>query len=245
MRKTSILKLCAVLTAFTVLSPAVVRADSAEETRIIQEMEGSQLTIERNICATKYAACVEETRIAKQYLGSVETLAKVNPLFAGQIEPAKARVAKAEEAEEKAKKALDAAMKATEVAQESVTIPVNKVQKLAVIDKDGIEQATFSVQSTGIPKDPAASLIISDLPASYLNYAEYGVIARYYTTEKLTETTEKSETAGKSTGTVTVTGEIPDGGYADQVAVEIFVEPNHSLVFLWNDDGNLRVTDRE
>ncbi|MCR4654775.1 MAG: hypothetical protein K5770_00870 [Lachnospiraceae bacterium] len=245
MKKSIILKLCILAAAFTLFPAVSIRADQAENARIEKELEGSGITLERNYRLARYSACVEETRIAKQYLGSLETLAKANPLYEGMIEAAKARVTQAEEAEEKAREALQTAMDISIAARDSQVISVNEKQIFKVIDKDGIMRGSFSAQTTGVPKDPGAALIISDLPSAYTDYEGYGIVARYYDMENLTETTEKSTTAGRTTGTITVTGEIPDGGYADQVAVEIFVGEGHTVLFLWNEDGELKVTDRD
>ncbi len=246
MKKISALKVCAaVLTAVTMLSAACVKADPLEDARIQKELSGSEITFERNYRAAKYAACVEETRIAREYLGSLETLAGVNPLYAGYTEAAKERLKRAEEAEKTARAALETALSISEASRQSADITGSKKQCIGVIDKNGILKESFYVETTGKPSDPSAALKITGFPQSYLNYAGYSIVARYYTNESLKEVNEISNTAGKRTGNITVTGEKPEGGYADQVAVEIFVEDNHSLIFLWDEGGNLRVTDKD
>ena len=246
MKKISALKVCAaVLAAVTMLSAVDVKADPAEDARIQKEMSGAQLTAERNYRAAKYAACVEESRIAAQYLGSLETLAGANPLYAGYIEAARQRLAAAKEAEKTAKAALDTALAITEPGKESSDITGGKKQKIGVIDKNGILTESFNVEATGKPSDPSAAIEITDFPKSYLNYEDYSIVARYYSRESLKEVTEVSNTAGKLTGKIEITGEMPTGGYADQVAVEISVEKDHSLIFLWDESGDLRVTDKD
>ncbi len=246
MKKISALKVCAaVLAAVTMLSATDVKADPAEDARIQKELSGSELTMERTYRAAKYAACVEESRIAAEYLGSLETLAGANPLYAGYIEAAKQRLQSAKEAEKTAKEALDTALSITEPAKESADITGSKIQKIGVIEKNGVLKESFSVEATGKPSDPSAAIKITDFPQSYLNYPGYSIVARYYTRESLKEITEVSNTAGKQTGRIMITGEMPKGGYADQVAVEIFVEDDHSLIFLWDEGGNLRVTDKD
>ena len=245
MMKKYVLKLLTVFAAVSMLSAVSVRADAVEDARIQKEIEDAKLEMERTYRASIYAACVEETRIAKEYLGSLETLCKVNPYYEGSLEAARLRIERAEEAQAKAEKALKTVMEASETPQETVTVPKGEKQELGVVNKDGILTASFCVETTGSPIEPSASLIISDFPEEYLSYEGYNILARYYTKERLKETSEQSDSAGKKTGTITVTGEMPEGGYADQVAVEIFVEKDHSFVFLWDDDGSLRVTDRE
>ena len=246
MKKTSALKICAaVLAAVTMLSASDVKADPIEDARIQKELSGSELTMERTYRAAEYAACAEETRIAEQYLGSLETLAGVNPSYAGAVEEARERLKNAKEAEKTAKAALDTALGMTETAKQSADIAGNKKQRIGVIDKNGVLKESFYVEVTGKPSDPSAVLLLTDFPQSYLNYPGYSIVARYYSSKSLKEVTEISNTAGKKTGNFYISGEMPSGEYADQVAVEIFVEKDHSIIFLWDDSGNLRVTDND
>ena len=246
MKKISALKICAaVLAAVTMLSASDVKADPIEDARIQKELSGSELTMERTYRADKYAACVEETRIAEQYLASLETLAGINPSYADALAGARERLQNAKEAEKTAKAALDTALGMTETAKQSADIAGNKKQRIGVIDKNGVLKESFNVEVTGKPADPAAVLLLTDFPQSYLNYSGYSIVARYYSSKSLKEVTEISNTAGKNTGNFYISGEMPGGGYADQVAVEIFVEKDHSIIFLWDDSGNLRVTDND
>ncbi len=239
---TDALKTCAVvLTAASMLYARTVnvKADA------VTELEAAKRSMEITFMTDMYGACVEEERIAKQYLGSVQTLAGYNPLYESGLKAAQERAKEAEKSREKAGELLQIAL-GSEAAWDNVTVPAGHKQLVGITDnKNGSLLETFTAWTTGSPTDPHAELIVEDFPKTYLNYGGYHVIARYYTGEKLKVSTEESESAGKATGSIIVDGEMPEGGYADQVAVEAFVGDGRSIVFLWDDDGSLRITDKE
>lgn len=242
MKRSSILKICtAVLAAAALLTPVSVKAETPEEARINAELQAAKLSQERTYLTDIYRAKEEELRVAKEYLAAAESLAKINPLFESEITPAKERVEKAEKAVERANAFLQIALETDEEAQESVTISANDKQLVGFVGESGELEEYFSVETTGSPRDPSAVLKISDFPEAYRNYAGYNIIARYYTTEKLKEVSEESDSAGRISGIITVDGEMPGGGYADQVAVEVIAAPELSFVFLWDEEGSLRV----
>ena len=236
---------CKMLVTFTTVAvvgvsalPVTVMADAR------QEIEGAMYTQRVTYLTNQLGACAEETRIAKEYLGSLEDLARVNPSYEAYIDSAIERVVDAEMAQESAENALRLAKRSVD-ASESNALPVNEKHTIGVFDAAKTVKAQFDVETTGAPKDPSSKLIISDFPQEYLDYEGYHILARYYAKESLKEVLEHSETAGKKTRTITVDGEMPGGGYADQVAVEISVENGKSLVFLWEEDGRVSVVDRD
>ncbi len=244
-----VLKTFAMLAAVSTLQvsamPFSVMAEANTEAQFRKELEGAMITQRQTFLANQLAACAEETRIAKEYLGGLKTLAQVNASYASYIEAAEKRLVTAQRAQKMAETALKMASNPSLDASEFNALPANQIHTIGIVDRDAEITEYFDVETTGAPSDPKADLIISDCPDDYLESEGYRVLSRDYTGESLKEVQEQSETAGKTTGTITVDGKMPGGGYADRVAVEISVANGRSLVFLWENDGRVSVVDKD
>ena len=256
MRKNIRKKICLIL-AIALLGPAApfggVRV-FAEERQLTEEELAVQSLL-RTCLWDIYGARTEQTRIAREYLGSVQDLARVNPDFNAEIAPAGERLNNAIEAERIAKEEFDNAnLDSSDMNREfprvyltpglstqpvSVTIPVKQACRIAI---NGID--AFSLLSTGRPCDPGSLLGLVSFIEPYATYGKWHVTAHFYGYGQLVDSVELS-------------GEVKDPKDfkrlddfvqafrpgVEGATFQIFVADNHSIMVAWNTDGSVTVTD--
>ncbi|HAV01219.1 MAG TPA: hypothetical protein DCW47_08550 [Lachnospiraceae bacterium] len=202
-----------------------------------------------------YGARAEQTRIARQLLGSVKTLAQYNPQYVKEIPAAEERLKNAIAAEESAKKDMEnGTLSSQSISQKfpyvyltpglspqavSVTIPAKQAVRVVI---NGIE--AFSVLSTGRPVDPGSMLGLVSFIEPYARYEKWHITAKFYGQQKLVDQIELS-------------GEVKDPKNfkrlddfiqiwrpgVEAATFHVFLADNHSILAAWNLDGSVTLTD--
>ena len=202
-----------------------------------------------------YGARTEQTRIARELLGSVKTLASYNPDYVREIPAAEARLNNAIAAEERAKKEVEnGSLSSQSISQKfpyvyltpglspqavSVTIPAKQAVRVVI---NGIE--AFSVLSTGRPVDPGSMLGLVSFIEPYARYEKWHITAKFYGQQKLVDCIELS-------------GEVKDPKDfkrlddfvqvwrpgVEAATFHVFLADNHSILAAWNLDGSVTLTD--
>ncbi len=202
-----------------------------------------------------YGARTEQTRIARELLGSVRTLAQYNPDYVKEIPAAEARLKNAIAAEESAKKDMEnGTLSSQSISQKfpyvyltpglspqavSVTIPAKQAVRVVI---NGIE--AFSVLSTGRPVDQGSMLGLVSFIEPYARYEKWHITAKFYGQQRLIDQIELS-------------GEVKDPKDfkrlddfiqiwrpgVEAATFHVFLADNHSILAAWNLDGSVTLTD--
>ncbi len=251
-KKTALLGAMTLILAesFTVGTVSVAAAGSVPQS-VESEAKWVYMTCLRDI----YGARTEQTRIARELLGSVKTLAQYNPDYVKQIPAAEERLKNAIAAEESAKKDMEnGTLSSQSISHKfpyvyltpglspqavSVTIPAKQAVRVVI---NGIE--AFSVLSTGRPVDQGSMLGLVSFIEPYARYEKWHITAKFYGQQKLIDCIELS-------------GEVKDPKNfkrlddfvqiwrpgVEAATFHVFLADNHSILAAWNLDGSVTLTD--
>ena len=251
-RKTALLAAMTLILAesFIVGTVSVAAAGSVPQS-VESEAKWVYMTCLRDI----YGARTEQTRIARELLGSVKTLAQYNPDYVKQIPAAEERLKNAIAAEESAKKDMEnGTLSSQSISHKfpyvyltpglspqavSVTIPAKQAVRVVI---NGIE--AFSVLSTGRPVDQGSMLGLVSFIEPYARYEKWHITAKFYGQQKLVDCIELS-------------GEVKDPKDfkrlddfiqiwrpgVEAATFHVFLADNHSILAAWNLDGSVTLTD--
>ena len=251
-RKTALLAAMTLILAesFIVGTVSVAAAGSVPQS-VESEAKWVYMTCLRDI----YGARTEQTRIARELLGSVKTLAQYNPDYVKQIPAAEERLKNAIAAEESAKKDMEnVTLSSQSISHKfpyvyltpglspqavSVTIPAKQAVRVVI---NGIE--AFSVLSTGRPVDQGSMLGLVSFIEPYARYEKWHITAKFYGQQKLIDCIELS-------------GEVKDPKNfkrlddfvqiwrpgVEAATFHVFLADNHSILAAWNLDGSVTLTD--
>ncbi|HAG70132.1 MAG TPA: hypothetical protein DCL38_09210 [Lachnospiraceae bacterium] len=215
-----------------------------------------------------YAARVEQTRVAREYLGSVKTLSGYNPEYASGIPAASERLENAIKAEIAAKNELEQAYGRSpgsgmpsqgtysynsrtaafpcvyltpglSTIPVSVTVPSKKAYRVMI---NGIE--AFSVLSTGRPSDPGSMLGLAAFAEPYAQYSKWHITAHFYGGQKLVDSIELSGEVSDPLNFRRLNDfvQIYRPG-VEGATFHVYVSDNHSVMAAWNTDGTVTITD--
>ena len=257
MKKRLFTKICLIAATAILLTEApvnrvsVLAADNGEPTEAEIAVQ-SLLTA----CLTDiYGARTEQTRVAREYLGSVRDLARVNSDYYAEIPIAEQRLREALETEQRAKEEMENStiaqpdMNSTfprvylypglSTQPVSVTVPAKQACRIVI---NGID--AFSLLSTGRPCDPGSLFGMVSFIEPYAAYPKWHITAHFYGGAKLMDSVELS-------GEVKNPWEfrrLDDFVQAYRPGVEaatfrVFVAENHSIMAAWNLDGSVTITD--